>query len=158
MIHFEEITLIDAPIDRVFDLAGILRISIGPRWSDIEAAQQASLLKVFRSFTVASYIANFDSYDGERFEIAPTLRAIGTDQVVSTTLVPTSGDTVRIDYVMRQDGAAWKVADVLLDGTISRVAVQRSDFRGVMAQGGAPALIASLERKVVDMAGSALES
>jgi phospholipid transport system substrate-binding protein len=145
-------------IDRVFDLAGILRISIGPRWADVDAAQQASLLKVFRRFTVASYIANFDSYDGEQFEIAPTLRAIGTDQVVSTTLVPTSGDTVRIDYVMRQDGAAWKVADVLLDGTISRVAVQRSDFRGVMAQGGAPALIASLERKVVDMAGSALES
>jgi phospholipid transport system substrate-binding protein len=145
-------------IDRVFDLAGILHISVGLRWGDVEAAQQANLLKVFRRFTVASYIANFDSYDGQRFEIAPTLRAIGTDEVVSTTLVPTSGDTIRIDYVMRQDGAAWKIVDVLLDGTISRVAVQRSDFRGVLAQGGAPALIASLERKTVDLGGSTLES
>jgi phospholipid transport system substrate-binding protein len=145
-------------IDRAFDLAGILRTSVGPRWGDVEAAQQADLLKMFRRFTVASYIANFDSYDGQRFEIAPALRTIGTDQVVSTTLVPTSGDTIRIDYVMRQVGADWKIVDVLLDGTISRVAVQRSDFRGVMAQGGAPALVASLERKVVDMAGSALES
>jgi phospholipid transport system substrate-binding protein len=50
------------------------------------------------------------------------------------------------------------VVDVLLDGTISRVAVQRSDFRGTLAHGGVPALIASLERKVRDMAGSALES
>ena len=72
------------------------------------------------------------------------MRAIGADQVVSTTIVPTSGDAVRIDYVMRQEGAAWKIVDVLLDGTISRVAVQRSDFRGVLARGGAPALIASL--------------
>jgi len=145
-------------VDRVFDLPGILRASVGLRWDDVDAAQQATLLKVFRGFTVASYVANFDGYDGQRFEIAPALRAIGADQVVSTTFVPTSGDSHRIDYVMRQEGAAWKVVDVLLDGTISRVAVQRSDFRGVLAHGGAPALIASLQRKVVDLAGSSLES
>jgi phospholipid transport system substrate-binding protein len=145
-------------IDDAFDLAAILRISVGLRWGDLEAAQQVSLAKVFRRFTVASYVANFDTYAGERFEIAPTLRAIGADQVVSTTLVPTSGEAVRIDYVMRQQAGAWKIVDVLLDGTISRVAVQRSDFRSVLAQGGVPALIASLERKVVDLAGGALES
>ena len=145
-------------VDRTFDLPGILRVSVGLRWDQVDAAQQASLLQVFRRFTVASYVANFDSYDGQRFEIAPTLRAIGTDQVVSTMFVPTHGDSHRIDYVMRQEDTAWKVVDVLLDGTISRVAVQRSDFRGVLAQGGAPALIASLQRKVVDLAGSSLES
>ncbi len=145
-------------VDRVFDLPAILHVSVGLRWDDVDATQQAALLKVFRGFTVASYVANFDSFDGQRLEIAPTLRAIGTDQVVSTTFVPTNGDSHRIDYVMRQEGTAWKVVDVLLDGTISRVAVQRSDFRGVLAHGGAPALIASLQRKVVDLAGSTLES
>jgi len=145
-------------VDHAFDLTGILRISVGLGWADIDAAQQASLLHVFRRFTVVSYVANFDNYDGQRFEIAPALRAIGADQVVSTTIVPTSGDTNRIDYVMRQEAADWKIVDVLLDGTISRVAVQRSDFRGVLAHGGAPALTASLQRKVVDLAGSSLES
>jgi len=145
-------------IDRAFDLPGILRVSVGLHWGDLDAAQQGALLTVFRGFTIASYVANFNTYGGERFEIAPTLRAIGTDQVVSTKFVPTSGDANRIDYVMRQEGAVWKVVDVLLDGTISRVAVQRSDFRGVLARGGAPALIASLQRKVVDLGGSSLES
>jgi len=78
-------------IDRVFDLPGILHVSVGLHWSDLDAAQQASLLNVFRGFTIASYVANFNSFNGERFEIAPTLRAIGTDQVVSTQFVPTSG-------------------------------------------------------------------
>lgn len=145
-------------VDRVFDLPGILRVSVGLRWSEIDAAHQANLQKMFRRFTVASYVANFDSYNGQRFETAPTTRASGADQVVSMKFVPTSGDPDRIDYVMRQQGAAWKVVDVLLDGTISRVAVQRSDFRGVLSQGGAPALIASLQQKVVDLAGSSLES
>jgi len=145
-------------IDRTFDLPGILRVSVGLRWDQIDAAQQASLLKVFRRFTVASYVSNFDSYNNQRFEIAPTLRAIGADQVVSTKFVPQGGDANQIDYVMRQEGATWKVVDVLLDGTISRVAVQRSDFRNVLAHGGAPALIASLQHKVVDLAGSSLDS
>jgi phospholipid transport system substrate-binding protein len=146
-------------VDRAFDLTAILRISVGLHWGDLDPAQQQSLAKVFRSFTVASYVANFDDYAGEQFEIAAVARTIGADQVVSTTLVPAqNGDALRIDYVMRQEASTWKIIDVLSDGTISRVAVQRSDFRGLLAQGGAPALIASLEHKVVDLAGTALES
>jgi phospholipid transport system substrate-binding protein len=145
-------------IDRAFDLPGILQLSVGPRWSGIDPVQQDTLLKAFRRFTVASYVANFDSYDGERFDIAPSLRASGADQVVGTTIVPAKGDPIRMDYVMRQEGAAWKAVDVLLDGTISRVAVQRSDFRALLAKGGAAALIVSLQAKIVDLAGGALES
>lgn len=145
-------------IERVFDLPGILRVSVGPQWPGIDPVQKDTLLNVFRKFTVASYVANFDTYDGQRFEIAPTLRPIGAEQVVATTLVPTNGDKVSINYVMRQEGNDWKVTDVLLDGTISRVAVQRSDFRSVLAKGGAAALIVSLQAKVVDLAGGALES
>lgn len=145
-------------IDRAFDLSGILRVSVGPQWDSIDPAQKDALLTVFRRFTVASYVANFDAYDGEQFDIAPTLRASGADQIVGTTMVPTKGDKVRIDYVMRQENNAWKVVDVLLDGTISRVAVQRSDFRALLAHGGAAALIVSLQAKVADLAGGGLES
>jgi phospholipid transport system substrate-binding protein len=48
------------------------------------------------------------------------------------------------------------VIDVLLDGTISRVAVQRSDFRGLLADGDASALVASLEQKIADLSGGTL--
>jgi len=47
---------------------------------------------------------------------------------------------------------------VLLEGSISRVAVQRSDFRNALASGDADALIASLRRKVADLSGGALNS
>ena len=53
---------------------------------------------------------------------------------------------------MRQVNGMWKAVDVLLDGTISRVAVQRSDFRNLLGAGDASALIASLERKAMDFA------
>jgi phospholipid transport system substrate-binding protein len=135
-------------IEQVFDLPQILQVSVGLPWNTLAEADKARLLDVFTRYTVASYVANFDSYNGQKFEIAPHARSVGHDQVVETKLVPRAGDPTRIDYEMRQTGAGWKVVDVLVDGSISRVAVQRSDFRGLLNSGGPRKLIASLERKV----------
>jgi len=44
---------------------------------------------------------------------------------------------------MKRMPGEWKAVDVLADGSISRVAVQRSDFRSLLASGDAPALLAS---------------
>jgi hypothetical protein len=44
----------------------------------------------------------------------------------------------------------------LLDGTISRVAVQHSDFRGLLGSGDAANLIASLQRKAADLSGGSM--
>ncbi|HUB15081.1 MAG TPA: ABC transporter substrate-binding protein [Acetobacteraceae bacterium] len=45
----------------------------------------------------------------------------------------------------RSGPAGWQVVDVLTDGYISRVAVQRSDFRQLLASGGPPALTAGMQ-------------
>lgn len=140
-------------IQGAFDLRAILQTSVGLRWESFSPQQQAELLDVFTRYTVASYVANFDSFGGERFEVLPDLRQVGADQVVKTRIVPASGDPTRIDYVMRQTVTGWRAVDVLLGGSISRVAVQRSDFRSLLAGGDPARLIASLRAKT-----AALES
>jgi phospholipid transport system substrate-binding protein len=144
-------------IDQVYDLGTVLRVSVGPRWSTLDDGSRQVLAKAFRNFTIATYVANFDSYDGERFEVLPNLRSVGHDTIVSSRIVPTKGDAVRLDYMMH-DEDGWRIVDVLLDGTISRVAVQRSDFRNLLAHGDAQALIASLERKTSDLSGGSVPS
>lgn len=134
-------------VEGAFDLPTILRNSVGPRWASFSPAQQADLLAAFTDFTVATWVNNFDSESGQRFTVAPQTRTLGQDQVVETSIISRTGDTNRIDYQMRQTPSGWRAVDVLLDGTISRVAVQRSDFRAVLAQGGADALIASLRQR-----------
>lgn len=135
-------------ITSTLDLPYILQTSVGLGWSNLSADQHSALLAAFRRYTVASYVDNFDSYDGQRFTVNPTTRPLGSgEQVVSTQIIPTSGSSHRIDYVMRKTNAGWKAVDVLLDGSISRVAVQRSDFRSLLNRGGAPALEASLQQK-----------
>jgi phospholipid transport system substrate-binding protein len=143
-------------VEGAFDIPGILQASVGPRWAALPPAQQAQLLDVFRRFTVASYVANFDTYDGEKLEVLPDSRTVGADQVVASQIVPASGAPTRIDYVMRRTPAGWRAVDVLLNGSISRVAVQRSDFRSLLGSGDAGPLIQSLQRKIADLSGGAL--
>ena len=142
-------------VQHTFDLQTILETSIGSRWRTFTPEQQGDLQAEFLRFTVASYVSNFSSFSGEKFEIDPETRALGADQVVASHIVPASGDPARIDYQMRQGNGGWRVVDVLLDGSISRVAVQRSDFRGLLDNGGPAALLTSLRKKVTDLAGGA---
>lgn len=143
-------------VEAAFDIPGILQASVGPRWATLPPAQQSQLLDVFRRFTVASYVANFDSYDGEKLELLPESRNVGADQVVASQIVPASGAATRIDYVMRRTPTGWRAVDVLLNGSISRVAVQRSDFRSLLGAGDAAPLIQSLQRKLADLSGGTL--
>jgi phospholipid transport system substrate-binding protein len=138
-------------IDRTFDLNAILQESVGASWAALPPDQQSMLAQAFRRYTVASYVNNFDQFDGLRFQITPTTRAVGNEQVVQTRLIPRSGDTHELDYVMREGGSGWRAVDVLADGSISRVAVQRSDFRRLLARGGAQALVDSLLTKSADL-------
>ncbi|HET6308063.1 MAG TPA: ABC transporter substrate-binding protein, partial [Rhodopila sp.] len=124
----------------------------------MDPAVQGRLLDVFRRFTVATYVANFSKYDGEQFQILPGARDSGSDRIVPTEIVSGSGDRVRMDYVMRADSGTWRAVDVLLEGSISRVAVQRSDFRKILESGDADGLITSLRRKIVDLSDGALNS
>ena len=144
-------------IGRTFDLEAILRQVVGPRWPSLPADQQAALADAFRRYTIASYVANFDSYSGQRFDTAPVVRAVGNDRVVETRFA-SPGDRVRaMDYVMRQEGGGWKVIDVLAEGSISRVASQRSEMRSLLADGGGAELLVSLRQKTVELSGGILQ-
>ena len=141
-------------IDRAFDLPVILQSSVGLRWSALPPADQQRMLEAFRKFTISSYVANFDQFGGETISIAPESRTIGQDQVVGTRLV-SGGETTPIDYVMRNGSNGWRAVDVLLNGSISQVAVNRSDWRALLASGAGP-LIDSFQRRTATLSGGAI--
>jgi phospholipid transport system substrate-binding protein len=144
-------------IEQTFDLDAVLAASIGLTWAAMPSDQKAQLRAAFVRYTVASYAANFDNYTGQRFQLAPAVRNVGNgDVIVSTELIAADGTSHKLDYVMRNTASGWKAVDVLADGSISRVAVQRSDFRELLNSGGTPALTAGLQRKVASLSGGML--
>jgi len=143
-------------VDATFNLQQILQTTIGLKWASIPADKQKALLAAFRAFTIASYVSNFDSDSGTTFRLLPETRAVGADKVVESEIVPKDGDPTRMDYVMRQSPTGWQAIDVLEEGTISQAAVQRSDFRSLLAD-GPDKLIASLTAKVEKMSGGTVK-
>jgi len=144
-------------IGRTFDLEAILRQVVGPRWTSLPAEQQTQLADAFRRYTIASYVANFDSFSGQHFDVAPIARAVGNDRVVETRIAGPGGGAHGLDYVMRQESGGWKVVDVLAEGSISRVASQRSEMRSLLADGGGAGLLVSLRQKTAELSGGILQ-
>ena len=129
---------------------------MGPRWSSFSPAEQHALITAFRQFTVATRVANFNEYNGERFEISPDLRSTGAGEVVSTrSWVPVRTSPASTTSCGKAAAAA-QVVDVLLDGSISRVAVQRSDFRALLGDHEPSALIGSLRQKTAELSRGTL--
>lgn len=136
-------------VDQVFNLQTVLQNSLGLRYRTLPDVQKQQLLEQFRQFTVARYVSNFAAGGTDTFKVDPTPTAspIAGDQIVHTTIVSSGGATTDVNYVMRQGPAAWQVVDVLLNGNISQVAVQRADFGSSFSSGDATPLIDSLKKK-----------
>jgi phospholipid transport system substrate-binding protein len=140
-------------LDRALDLPFILQSAVGPNWASFPTDQKSQLLVAFRTYTLATYVSQFSTYSGQRFGILPGLRALPNgNQVLHTQITLTSGNSHVLDYVMHPADVLWKAVDVLLEGSISRLAVLRSDFRQLLTGSDTSALTAELQRRATRLA------
>jgi phospholipid transport system substrate-binding protein len=146
-------------VEKTLNLSVILQNSVGVLWSTLPAAQQQQLETVFEQFTVASYVNGFSSYGGQQIQLLPNERSLGDKKIVESQIVPADGGApTRLDYVMADTpDSGWQATDVLLNGTISKVAIQSSDFSSLVTSGDASQLIAALKSKVAALSGGALQ-
>jgi phospholipid transport system substrate-binding protein len=136
-----------------YDLPFMLRIAVGPTWEELSESDRARLLDLFTEMSVANYAANFKGYSGESFEITGERPGPRDAVVIESKLNRPSDKPVGLDYVLKQSEDGWRIIDVLLDAKFSELAKQRSEFAAVLKDGGVPDLMATLERKVKELAG-----
>ena len=135
-------------IEQSYDLPLVTQNSVGFLWSTLSVAQQKELVDLFTQFTISSYVSQFNGYSGQTLAVQPGTKALGQKQIVVTQLSSTDGNSVQIDYLMGKVGEDWKINDVLLNGTISQVAVHASDFASLVKSGDASKLISALQAKI----------
>jgi phospholipid transport system substrate-binding protein len=134
-------------VDQVFDVPSMTRLAIGPSWATLSPAQQQQLVEAFRHYVAATYADRFDSYSGQQLQVTGE-RPYNADVIVQTKIVKSDGDTTILDYLMRQHQGSWQISDVYLDGTISQLAIQRSEFYSILRRDGVDGLVMALNRKV----------
>ena len=144
---------IEPVVHRLFDLPLMSRLAIGASWSTLSPAQQQVAIAAFGAYIAATYADRFDSFSGQRMEVVAQ-QPSSSGMIVRTRIIRSNGEPVSVDYAMRQNDGAWQISDVYLDGTISQLATQRSEFGAILRREGFEGLIATLQRKVKLLAGN----
>jgi len=135
-----------------FDFVGMTRVAVGPTWSSLSPIQQSELVAAFQRFSIATYATQFDEYSGEQIRIDAPAQPTANGVLVPTTLAPANGDAVKFGYLVHKVDGAWRIIDIYLDGTISQLAVRRSEFRSVLARSGPEGLVQLLDEKAKKLA------
>jgi phospholipid transport system substrate-binding protein len=139
-------------IHETFDVPVMAKIAIGSEWTNFSADQKKLMLETFDQYMVTTYASRFKSYDGQRFEVGEVKEPADNRALVETRLIRANGDPIALNYLFRPDADGnWKIIDVYLSGAISEMARMRSDFSATVTKGGADALIAALDKKIVDI-------
>jgi phospholipid transport system substrate-binding protein len=133
-------------VDRTFDIPLMTRLAVGPAWATLPPAEQQRLQAAFAHYVTATYADQFDNYSGQQLQVTGE-RPDGSNVMVQTKIVKANGETTKLDYLMRPDQGSWQISDVYLDGTISQLAVHRSEFYSILRREGVDGLVMALNRK-----------
>src|SRR5262245_19232558 len=114
-----------------FDLQFMAEKSIGKYWKPLSDADKARWVDLFQEYTAATYAGNFDHFGNQRFEISGEEPSQNDTTVVHTTLIDPGTENTDLDYRLHQTPKGPKVIDIYLKGTVSQLALQRSDFTSV---------------------------
>jgi phospholipid transport system substrate-binding protein len=136
----------------IFDVPYMTKVSVGSLWSQLPPDQKQRAWTAFGRFITATYAKQFDGYSGEDFKILGEQK-IHHGMLIRTQLVKSDGEPIALNYLVHDNDIGWQIRDVYLTGSISQMATRRSEFAGLLQNGGIENLITTLNKKADDLQG-----
>lgn len=138
-------------MQQTFDLDFMASKTVGRYWRKLSDEDKLRWARIFARFTTANYAGRFKGYSGEQFiTLGCEDAARGTQVVLTKIIIPDEKD-VELNYRMIERDGKWKVIDVFLNGTVSELALRRSEYSSALKRDGFDRLIASVETKIADL-------
>ena len=138
-------------VNDTFDVTFMGSKSVGRHWNKLNAEEQQLWLDKFVSYVTANYVGNFDQYDGESFEILGEEEAQRNTRIVLTRLNVPGGEDIIFNYRLRMTPQGWRIIDIYLKGTVSELALRRSDFTTTLKKKGFPVLASTVDQKIAKL-------
>jgi phospholipid transport system substrate-binding protein len=138
----------------LYDIPFMAQKSVGRYWKTTSEAERQHLLEIFTEFTIANYAGNFDGYSGQTFEILGEEESTHGTMIVRSRLVDPNGEATQLNYRLRPVDGEWKIIDVYLNGTVSELALRRSEYSSLIQREGLDSLIVALNQKITNLSES----
>jgi phospholipid transport system substrate-binding protein len=141
-------------LDKTFAFDLVTRQAMGPGWRQFSATDQKRVTELFSELLIRTYSSRVVGTQrpkityGSPVELAPDRREIPTRVTTAS-----SDDPFAVVYRLIKLPSGWRIYDVLIEG-VSFVANYRAQFDGIIQNGGASAVIRTLETKLASPADS----
>ena len=142
-----------APVlEEAFDFALMARVAVGRYWRQLDDAQKSELVDSFSRLSIATFAARFNGYSGEAFQVNGETAQRKNTVLVTNTLVKSSGETIPINYLLREIEGQWRIIDIYLDAKYSELALKRSEYSSVVERKGFEGLLDVMRDKIAEIA------
>ena len=138
-------------LEKSFDFDRMISAAAGSYWTQANDTERQRLLDAFTKLSITTYAARFNGWSGESFETLGERQGPRDSVLVDTQLNRPKDPAVPITYVMTETDGNWRIIDVLLDRSISELAVRRSEYNQVLRSGGPDKLAQVLDEKAAEL-------
>lgn len=145
-------------IEARYDFAFMAEKSVGLAWKNLDDAQRAQLVDAMGRLAGNTYAGRMNDFSGEKFETLGTQAAAQSTILVRTQIVESGGKKTSLDYRLRGTPAGPRIVDVFYDGTVSELAMRRSEYSSLLKKGGFPMLMDAMEKKIAEQRTSGAAS
>jgi phospholipid transport system substrate-binding protein len=145
-------------IDRAFDVPFMAEKVLGKHWAKLSDAERARWVGLFRDFLTANYAGRLNRFSDQTFEILGEEPSAVDTVMVRGRVIDPGGENVDLDYRLHQTPAGWRIVDVYLKGTVSELALRRSDYTAVIERDGFEALATYLKEKMASLEAGKADS
>jgi len=132
-----------------FALAAMSQGVVGrENWQQATPALQQQFIAEFTRYVIRTYSSALQSYDGETIRFYP-IRGYNPSVSrvqVNSDILQKDGPSINLQYRLLNNGGNWLIYDFSVDG-ISIVQNYRSQFAGVLRQGGLTKLVQQLQQR-----------
>lgn len=140
---------LEVVLDATYDFPAMAQRSLGSAYGTLDQAQRDRFTQAFRGMTVRAYATRFEGWNGESFETKGQEDSVAGTVIVRS-VVRAGSEDVSLDYRLRDTPQGWRVIDVYSKGTVSELALRRSEYSAVLERDGFEALLSALERKIAE--------
>ena len=149
--------LLEPALQGTFDLNFMASKSVGRAWKRLEETEQTRWQRAFGRLIVANFAGRFEGWTGQAFETLGEESAAHETRMVLTKIVDPEGDDVDLNYRMQEQDEGWRIIDVYFKGTVSELAMRRSEYSSVLKRDGFEALIAAVDQRIADLSTGSVQ-
>jgi phospholipid transport system substrate-binding protein len=135
------------------DLPYIAQFALRRQWPSLTESDRERFIAAFQRLSVMTYAARFGNVASDAFRPLEIGEPDGNARVQVATGIKREGQAdVSLEYLLQQDAQRWRIINIVADG-VSDLALKRSEYQRVFADGGIAGLIADLEQQTERLAG-----